>query len=29
MGGGFMLAELTYLRVAVRGAVFKVSESKR
>ncbi|MBX6375822.1 MAG: enoyl-CoA hydratase/isomerase family protein [Acetobacteraceae bacterium] len=29
MGGGFMLVERTDLRVAVRGAVFEVSEAKR
>jgi enoyl-CoA hydratase/carnithine racemase len=29
MGGGFMLAERTDLRVGVRGAVFEVSEAKR
>ena len=29
MGGGFMLAERTDLRVAVREAVFEVSEAKR
>jgi enoyl-CoA hydratase/carnithine racemase len=29
MGGGFMLAERTDLRVAVYGAVFEVSEAKR
>jgi hypothetical protein len=29
MGGGFMIVELTYLRVALRGAVFEVSELKR
>jgi enoyl-CoA hydratase/carnithine racemase len=29
MGGGFMLVEHTDLRVAVRGAVFEVSEAKR
>src|SRR5436190_2741387 len=29
MGGGFMLAERTDLRVGVRGAVFDVSEAKR
>jgi hypothetical protein len=29
MGGGFMIVELTYLRVALRGAVFEVSESKQ
>jgi len=29
MGGGFMLVECTDLRVAVRGAVFEVSEAKR
>ena len=28
MGGGFMIVELTYLRVALRGAVFEVSKSK-
>ena len=29
MGGGFMLVERTDLRVAVKGAVFEVSEAKR
>lgn len=29
MGGGFMLVERTDLRVAVRGAVFEISEAKR
>ena len=29
MGGGFMMVERTDLRVAVRGAVFEVSEAKR
>lgn len=29
MGGGFMLVEATDLRVAVRGAVFEMSEAKR
>jgi enoyl-CoA hydratase/carnithine racemase len=29
MGGGFQLAERTDLRVAVRGAVFEMSEAKR
>jgi enoyl-CoA hydratase/carnithine racemase len=29
MGGGFMLVERTDLRLAVRGAVFEVSEAKR
>jgi enoyl-CoA hydratase/carnithine racemase len=29
MGGGFMLVERTDLRIAVRGAVFEVSEAKR
>lgn len=29
MGGGFMVVEATDLRVAVRGAVFEVSEAKR
>ncbi|MGQ4807042.1 Enoyl-CoA-hydratase [Candidatus Entotheonellaceae bacterium PAL068K] len=29
MGGGFMLVERTDLRVAVRGAIFEVSEAKR
>src|ERR1700681_1660621 len=29
MGGGFMLVERTDLRVALRGAVFEVSEAKR
>ena len=29
MGGGFMLVERTDLRVAVRDAVFEVSEAKR
>ena len=29
MGGGFMLAERSDLRVAVRGAVFEMSEAKR
>ena len=29
MGGGFMIVERTDLRVAVRGAVFEVSEAKR
>jgi enoyl-CoA hydratase/carnithine racemase len=29
MGGGFMLAERADLRVAVRGAVFEMSEAKR
>jgi len=29
MGGGFMLVENTDLRVAVRGAVFEMSEAKR
>src|SRR6201988_2187094 len=29
MGGGFALVERTNLRVAVRGAVFEVSEAKR
>ncbi len=29
MGGGFMLVERTDLRVAVREAVFEVSEAKR
>lgn len=29
MGGGFMLVEKTDLRVAVKGAVFEVSEAKR
>jgi enoyl-CoA hydratase/carnithine racemase len=29
MGGGFVLVERTDLRVAVRGAVFEVSEAKR
>jgi enoyl-CoA hydratase/carnithine racemase len=29
MGGGFMLVESTDLRVAVRGAVFEISEAKR
>ena len=29
MGGGFMLVERTDLRVAMRGAVFEVSEAKR
>ena len=29
MGGGFMLVEHTDLRVAVRGAIFEVSEAKR
>ena len=29
MGGGFMLVERTDLRVAVRGAVFEMSEAKR
>ncbi len=29
MGGGFMMVERTELRVAVRGAVFEVSEAKR
>ncbi len=29
MGGGFMLMEQTDMRVAVRGAVFEVSEAKR
>jgi len=29
MGGGFMLVERTDLRVAVRGAMFEVSEAKR
>jgi hypothetical protein len=27
MGGGFMMVQFTYLRVALRGAVFEVSES--
>ena len=29
MGGGFMLVERTDLRLAVRGAIFEVSEAKR
>jgi enoyl-CoA hydratase/carnithine racemase len=29
MGGGFMLVERTDLRVAVKGAIFEVSEAKR
>ena len=29
MGGGFMMVERTDLRVAVRGAVFEISEAKR
>ncbi len=29
MGGGFMLVEATDLRVAVRGALFEISEAKR
>ncbi len=29
MGGGFMLVERTDLRVAVKGAVFEISEAKR
>jgi enoyl-CoA hydratase/carnithine racemase len=29
MGGGFMMVERTDLRVAVRGAIFEVSEAKR
>lgn len=29
MGGGFMLVERTDLRVAVRGAIFEMSEAKR
>ena len=29
MGGGFMLVERTDLRVAVRGAIFEISEAKR
>ncbi len=29
MGGGFMLVEATDLRVAVRGAMFEISEAKR
>ena len=29
MGGGFQLVERTDLRVAVRGAIFEVSEAKR
>ena len=29
MGGGFMLVERTDLRVAVRGALFEISEAKR
>jgi enoyl-CoA hydratase/carnithine racemase len=29
MGGGFMLAERADLRVAVRGAIFEMSEAKR
>ena len=29
MGGGFALVERTDLRVAVRGAIFEVSEAKR
>lgn len=29
MGGGFMMVERTDLRVAVRGAVFEMSEAKR
>jgi enoyl-CoA hydratase/carnithine racemase len=29
MGGGFMLVERTDLRLAVKGAVFEVSEAKR
>jgi len=29
MGGGFMLAECTDLRVAVRGTLFEISEAKR
>lgn len=29
MGGGFMLAERSDLRVAIRGAVFEMSEAKR
>jgi len=29
MGGGFMLVERSDLRVAVKGAVFEVSEAKR
>ena len=29
MGGGFMLVERTDLRVAVRGAMFEISEAKR
>ena len=28
MGGGFMIVELTYLRVTLRGAEFEVSKSK-
>ena len=29
MGGGFMMVERTDLRVAVRGAIFEISEAKR